>query len=1494
MSGLYFDAILNSDPFVKGANRIIETMKTLKEEAEKTNLMDSFRGKIDLSNPKAELARFDEQVQSFTKHLDDYFDVLQVKLKDIASVISSQPAVGGTTATSGNAQQISELQRQNEELIAQVKQRQEEIEKERSLYKQLADAVRTNNIPALQQLAQQEDEASKRLRLDEARNSLKAVSQEMTDLAKRMAETSGEVDLLEANLKDLKAGNDPTATDEKIAETERALEAQRTKLSEMKDEYNEMAAQQRVYAGQVQQSEGHHIRIRTEIMNAREEMMRMIDAGQRGTPEFEQLAEDAGKMRREMALANATMQYFADPNKNLHTLKTGLQGVAGAVGLVTGVMGVFNEDSKKMAEIQSKVASIMSIIVGLETTYNLVKKSSNVMLAIEEVRTWAIAKARGVQATATAAATAAQEGLNTAMRSNPIGAIISLLAILGTAIYAVTKAIFTETEAEKKAREEKENHTKAIREQHEQWAKSVADSASKQIASYNELKRKWDDLGDDLKAKEKFVNDNQEAFHNLGFAVGSVTDAENILLKNTDAVVAAIMARAKAAAYQSLVTEEIKKQIQRDIAAESINGGQYRTSFTAGQRLTSEQYKAYEERYGRRVSNNGYKGVAFSTDIILNEEGAREMNELASRYAAQQRRKAKEVKEASDNYLKTLKESQKKDIEAEKQVLKDAGIKEYVKPEKKDNATREANAAKKRLEAQQRIAELMDKQAREQERKAENTVFSTREAEIKAMENGTARTLKQIELDRDKELAAIRRSYEDLKVARIEEARKLWEADPENSGRNFFDSDKFKGTDWDAAYTKEEIDNKSARETAAFKTYVKGLDELVEANRKAINDYLRQYGDYAQKKQAIYEEANDRICEYEEELSQATTEEAREAAQARINIVKEETNEQIKELDVQYGKAKKFMVDLFEETAHKSVSELQKIIDKYKSLLKFLKGDSSVSRQMLKNLGFSDGQIDEALKNAREKGVEFFKTISDGIKNIEGDVSNMSVWQKLKKKIDEASKAFEKDATTDPKKQGVAMSELAEVAEEAIPIFSDLASEMLGAFNIDDSSLKQATQSLATFAQLANSIGKIKSGDKLNGILGIASAVFSVGSTIFNAIEQEKEAERQKEIRIINHTLELTNERLQTLNDTLQKSYGIEALELSQQAVEEVIKRNQQAVEGLKVSQMVDSNEYGLGFQWNVLAKIIGDLYNLDYGEDRVEDFGYGWKGSMWEDILNNTSVDRLVEVFSDIKRNSPDIWANLLSIRESDVEDFLNTLVASEEEINNISETLNQQLTTTTESNVFDSFLDSLYILADGSEDVMDDIAENWQKMVNKMVVNNLVGNQFQSDLQAWYKKLAETMQKRTKDGDTKQLQNELNALKDEYDDYVALAQAQINQLREMGIVQSPSDATSQNQSASVSAMERITTDQAEELIGRMNAGQMLWQQGNDQRALILQSLASMQEVVSGSGRSFSEMVTLMQTANSHLQSIYENNKKSYIELGEKIDKMTREIGNL
>ena len=98
---------------------------------------------------------------------------------------------------------------------------------------------------------------------------------------------------------------------------------------------------------------------------------------------------------------------------------------------------------------------------------------------------------------------------------------------------------------------------------------------------------------------------------------------------------------------------------------------------------------------------------------------------------------------------------------------------------------------------------------------------------------------------------------------------------------------------------------------------------------------------------------------------------------------------------------------------------------------------------------------------------------------------------------------------------------------------------------------------------------------------------------------------------------------------------------------------------------------------------------------------------------------------------------------------------------------------------------MDSLYEIANGSEDVMDEIAENWQEMINRMVVNNVLGTKVQEDLKKWYDdlyKLQDDYNHNLFGQDA--YQQELERLKNSYNDIVANSQQQIEDFRSMGII--------------------------------------------------------------------------------------------------------------
>lgn len=111
----------------------------------------------------------------------------------------------------------------------------------------------------------------------------------------------------------------------------------------------------------------------------------------------------------------------------------------------------------------------------------------------------------------------------------------------------------------------------------------------KSIAKVKELQDKWNALSNDLKAKEKFIKDNKDAFHELGVEVTTVAEVENALTKNTDKFIESLKLKAQATAAMKLASEEYEKAIKAQLRMEQLSAStgvmdRYRLLFSGGER----------------------------------------------------------------------------------------------------------------------------------------------------------------------------------------------------------------------------------------------------------------------------------------------------------------------------------------------------------------------------------------------------------------------------------------------------------------------------------------------------------------------------------------------------------------------------------------------------------------------------------------------------------------------------------------------------------------------------------------------------------------------------------------------------------------------------------------------------------------------------------------------------------------------------------------------
>lgn len=91
------------------------------------------------------------------------------------------------------------------------------------------------------------------------------------------------------------------------------------------------------------------------------------------------------------------------------------------------------------------------------------------------------------------------------------------------------------------------------------------------IVKLKQLQQEWKNLETAAK-KDQWIKDNKSNFDQLGVSVNNVTDAENIFVDNTEAVINALKLRAKAAAAQKLAADEYEKALIARNKAETEAG----------------------------------------------------------------------------------------------------------------------------------------------------------------------------------------------------------------------------------------------------------------------------------------------------------------------------------------------------------------------------------------------------------------------------------------------------------------------------------------------------------------------------------------------------------------------------------------------------------------------------------------------------------------------------------------------------------------------------------------------------------------------------------------------------------------------------------------------------------------------------------------------------------------------------------------------------------
>lgn len=402
-----------------------------------------------------------------------------------------------------------------------------------------------------------------------------------------------------------------------------------------------------------------HVSFRTRLREVREALIEMESSGQRGTAEYARMQAEVARLTDAMADAQAQASILAHDQRGMQGVISGLTGMAGGFSAVTGTISLFAGENEDLQKIMVKVQSLMAITIGLQQVQQALNKDSAFQLVTigglkewwanvvaqataaetaETVATGANTVAQAANAAATGTATGAQAantiatgaqaaaatagttaniGLAGAFRL--VGVAIKSIPVFGWIVAGISALIGLYSYFSSKAREAKKAQ--------EEFSKALIDGCYKPIGTIENLAVKYNQLGDDMKAKQKFVEQNKKVFDELGASINSVNDAENLLVKNKEKFIEAQIAKAKAAVYVQQAMDKVKKQMEleaeiskmSDTKTYFVGGGQFAGVYSYEGENVAKTKKKKELEDLKAEIKHGYENAALEESEALNK-----------------------------------------------------------------------------------------------------------------------------------------------------------------------------------------------------------------------------------------------------------------------------------------------------------------------------------------------------------------------------------------------------------------------------------------------------------------------------------------------------------------------------------------------------------------------------------------------------------------------------------------------------------------------------------------------------------------------------------------------------------------------------------------------------------------------------------------------------------------------------------------------------------
>ena len=1164
---------------------------------------------------------------------------------------------------------------------------------------------------------------------------------------------------------------------------------------------------------------------------------------------------------------------------------------------------VFNElgtksESVIMDGIQMTTSLIQNyetvgrILAGLVVTYGTYRTAVMLVTAAESKHTLVeigLTNARLL-------ARKAQLALNAAMLTNPYVLLATAVVGLGVAMLAFRDSA---TEAEKAQRRfnEQQEEAKKQEEEHKQKIDSLVQS-SRDIAlsdlqrgrSLAELRKEYPKifaqydietikLADILKLKQQITEEDakragEKQTKELSNIESEIKYYENLL---------------KTLSGQQGVDGYVKKlkelRAMRDVMLQEKGKGISEQFISNLKDVNTNEFDRYISELEKRIRGKGENGTVklrLPIDIkgTLSDEAIYNVKDIKTLIDT-----AKSVKQTRIDSEKN-KTTYKQDYEKAKKDWDDAKKKlSEIGKNKSKFTSKLYEEAKKRVETTEKAYKNLggitgssltkqekadEKQKKEQKKTAEQLLSLHRQNqqdEINLMREGTEKKLKQIDLDYQKQIDAIRKQEEEWSKAgngklADKQAQKISEA-----------------------YTNAE----SMRD--------KDISDVTEgqlkAEQQALNDYLKEYGTFQQQKLAIAQEYAEKIRKAQEENG---------VNSAQVKLLEKQRDVAIQNKETEAIKANIDWVTVFGEFGSMFSDMIKPALDEAKKYVrtdKFKNSDQASQKSLIDAIS----QMEKSLGGT--SGVNF-KKLGEDVKAYQIAEQNRisaigietAALERLKKSQDDYTKA--QKGGTESEKQAAANAletarQNADIASANVKTQTDIANQAQR--NVTDT----ATRLKASTENLLGGLQQISSGGLYNAYSGIIKTVNGFKDVIGKTSESLKEVPIVGWILSIIDVLKdglsdlvgglldavlnavsgiigdvLSGDLFVTIGKSLRNGIGniLNAISFGgfnslfgiggnakevQETIDRLTDRNgtlQTAIEDLtdemkasKGMKSVESYREAVKYQEEV---------NKNYLQIAKEQAGYHKSHGSWQHYLKWTDemleharkatgmqdfsgTDSLWNLTPEqMKALRSDVW--LWDIMESSgkggygerVTDKLDDYIEQAGKLEELTDSLYEGLIGMSFDSMYDSFISSLMDMEKSAEDFADDIS----KYFMQAMLSNAIGEQFSDKLRAWYDRFGNSMKNDgTLDSD------EMDKLLNGDGDFMGWNEMvdEAMKLRDELAAATGYDKISQestSQSASSKGFQAMSQDTGEELNGRFTALQIAGEEIKNQNIIQSQSL--------------------------------------------------------